>query len=83
MIALGIINAANMINIKIPEDISVIGFDDILGSFHYPGITTIHQDIEAIADNLFTLLTNPSKEKKHVVIKTKLIQGYTTCRSKE
>lgn len=83
MIALGIINTANLFNIKIPEDISIIGFDDIIGTFHYPRITTIQQDIDSIANNLFNLIASPSKEEKHVVIKTKLIQGYTTCRSKE
>jgi LacI family transcriptional regulator len=83
MIALGIISTANLFNIRIPEDISIIGFDDILGDFHYPGITTVKQDIDSIADNLFNLIANPSKENKHIVIKTKLVQGYTTCRSKE
>jgi DNA-binding LacI/PurR family transcriptional regulator len=34
-------------NLRVPEDVSVIGFDDILGaSYHTPSITTVRQPLE-------------------------------------
>lgn len=42
MMAIGVIRAANELQVKIPEDLSVIGFDDILlASCTTPSPTTI------------------------------------------
>lgn len=42
MMAIGVIRAANELQVKIPEDLSVIGFDDILlASYTTPSLTTI------------------------------------------
>ncbi|MCZ4293396.1 substrate-binding domain-containing protein [Vibrio sinaloensis] len=44
MMAMGVINAANAKGIRIPEDISIIGYDDIhIAKFMSPSLTTIHQ----------------------------------------
>ncbi|MDG3085764.1 substrate-binding domain-containing protein [Vibrio hannami] len=44
MMAMGIINAANKHGISVPEDISIIGYDDVyISSFMVPPLTTIHQ----------------------------------------
>ena len=46
ILALGIMKGCNNLNKKIPEDLSIIGFDDIqISSFVSPRLTTIKQDI--------------------------------------
>lgn len=45
MMALGAIRAISEMGMKVPEDISVMGFDDIpVGKYVYNGVSTIHQD---------------------------------------
>lgn len=44
MMAMGVINAANEKGIRIPHDLSIIGYDDIhIAKFMSPSLTTIHQ----------------------------------------
>lgn len=44
MMAMGVLNAANEKGIRIPEDLSLIGYDDIhIAKFMSPSLTTIHQ----------------------------------------
>jgi LacI family transcriptional regulator len=47
VIALGIISALKELNIRVPEDISVVGYDDIqIGEYVTPRLTTVHQPLE-------------------------------------
>lgn len=49
LMAIGVYDAAKELHIKIPDDISVVGFDDINFSRHLnPGLTTIKQPIYEI-----------------------------------
>jgi LacI family transcriptional regulator len=48
--ALAILNAAASLNMEIPKDLSVVGFDDIsLASNHFIGLTTVSQHMENMA----------------------------------
>ena len=50
LIALGVIEALKELGVCVPEDISVVGYDDIkIGSFLRPRLTTIHQPREKYA----------------------------------
>lgn len=45
LMALGVIKAARNLGIRVPEDLSVVGYDDILlASYSTPSLTTIAQD---------------------------------------
>jgi len=56
-IAYGVYKAALQYNLKIPEDISVIGFDDNpLTEFSMPPLTTIHLPKEKMAENHIRIL---------------------------
>ncbi len=48
--AVGAIRAANEAHLRVPEDISITGFDDIeLSQYTIPSLTTVRQPIEAMA----------------------------------
>ena len=79
IIALGILNEAAIQNIKIPDELSVVGFDNVLDHLHDPPITTIRQDLPAIADALVKLVLSPPSKPVQKVFETKLIHGHT-CR---
>lgn len=56
-IALGLISGLHRCGIRVPDDISVVGFDDIELSEHYlPALTTIRQDRTALGCRAAKLL---------------------------
>lgn len=59
IMAFGIYRAANKSGIKIPSQLSVIGYDNInLCDIVYPGLTTIHQPIDQIGEESVRILAN-------------------------
>jgi LacI family transcriptional regulator len=85
--ALGIYKAAHEKNIKIPSDLSVIGFDDIkLASFLTPPLTTVRQPIDLLGKTTAKLMIDciekKLKEVKKIIIKPELIIR-SSCRSIE
>lgn len=49
--ALGLIRALSESGIRVPEDVSVVGYDDVEGSeFFLPPLTTVRQDFAALAN---------------------------------
>ena len=50
VIAIGAIDAARQLGVAVPDDVSIIGFDDIpMASWHSFRLTTVRQDTKAIA----------------------------------
>ena len=55
--AIGVMRAANERRCKIPEQLSLVGFDDIrFAEFMTPGLTTVHQPRELIGSTAMELL---------------------------
>jgi DNA-binding LacI/PurR family transcriptional regulator len=56
--ALGLIRAFAENGVRVPEDVSIVGFDDIEGSdFFLPPLTTVRQDFAALATMSMEVLT--------------------------
>lgn len=78
IMAIGASKAILKRGLRIPEDISIIGFDDIeYAKYFHPSITTIRQPAEEMGeksvDILFSIIKEES-ENKHIVINTELIK---------
>ena len=78
LMAVGVINACNKANIKVPEDMSVIGFDNtLLSSITHPKITTVDLNMKEIGKTAAMELIHMIKEKritnKKILYDTKLV----------
>ncbi|HCG8598657.1 TPA: substrate-binding domain-containing protein [Vibrio parahaemolyticus] len=78
MMAMGVINAANELGIKVPDDLSIIGYDDIhIAKFTSPSLTTIHQPKyrlgQAAVETLVRRLDDKSNEAQVVQLEPTLV----------
>jgi len=83
--ALGAIDCITDRGLKVPDDISVVGFDDIdLASSVEPKLTTVHQPIREIArmsaELLIKQLENKSISVREVVIDHSLVIRDSCCK---
>ncbi|EGV04899.1 HTH-type transcriptional repressor PurR [Haemophilus pittmaniae HK 85] len=81
VMALGAISAITEKGLRVPEDISIIGYDNIHSSrFYAPPLTTIHQSKSRLGAQAVNLLleriTNKEGEKTphHIVLHPELVQ---------
>jgi DNA-binding LacI/PurR family transcriptional regulator len=79
IIAFGAMKAISELNLKIPDDISIVGFDDLkLSEFMIPPLTTVRRfryDInQLIVKLLIDLISNKYIEMVHISLKTELIE---------
>jgi LacI family transcriptional regulator len=77
-LAMGALSAIWHMGLRIPDDISVIGFDDIAyASMTAPPLTTIHQPLDEIASLAVRLLIDkiedPSAKPVDLVLPTRLV----------
>ena len=84
--AIGAMGAISERGLRVPEDISVIGFDDIqLSAFTRPPLTTVSLPRTEIANAAFRALLNarpkdskkPAKGKEHIVHPTMVMRSST------
>lgn len=76
--AIGAIDAALQRGLRVPEDLAVIGFDDIqMAALTRPSLTTVRQPMqllgEAAVTLLFERLQNPDALSRHELLETKLV----------
>lgn len=76
--AFGVLDAIHAAGLRIPEDISVVGFDDIpLASLAFPKLTTVRQPLVQIGRVAVRLLLerldNPDIEARRVTLATELV----------
>ena len=83
MMAIGVEKAAKELKIRIPEELSVAGYDDILlSTFTEPPLTTVRQNIEEIAiqsmEMLFNLIDKKPVAQGQIFIPPELILRSST-----
>lgn len=83
ILAAAAIRAAKQFQLRVPEDISVIGFDNIdISMMTTPSITTVSQPCFQIGytacDMLIDLISNPSTVSKTILLNTELIVREST-----
>lgn len=75
--AIGAIKAAAEMGLTIPDDMSVVGFDDIPLAHHFiPELTTVSQqagDLGRTAVQVLKAMMNDQKVKKHTLLEPQLI----------
>jgi LacI family transcriptional regulator len=84
-LAIGAMHAARERRLRIPEDISIVGFDDIEMSEHVtPALTTVRQPLAEMGRMAVSLLTRlldgQSFEALHVELATRFIVRGSTAR---
>jgi len=82
IIAIGAVRAFCDMKLKIPDDISVIGFDGLeLADFYTPRITTFHQPVEKLADisvKMLVEMIENNDEASHILLDAEYVSGETT-----
>ena len=82
--AVGVLREAHALGLRVPEDLSIVGFDGIdAAAWVDPPLTTIEQPIEQIAetavDALRTLIAEPDRPLPNFVFRAKLRRRASTA----
>lgn len=57
LMAVGVLRALHDAGVRVPEDISIVGFDDMPGAGHLiPGLTTVRQDLDGLGRQCIAML---------------------------
>jgi DNA-binding LacI/PurR family transcriptional regulator len=84
MSALGVLNAATMWNIRVPEELSVSGFDDLFfAALIQPALTTVRQPMRQLGQTAMQLLVdllNGREPEKTQLVKGELVVRQSTAR---
>ncbi|GIB73233.1 LacI family DNA-binding transcriptional regulator [Vibrio cholerae] len=84
MMAMGVIQAASQRGLRVPDDLSLIGYDDVhIAKFMTPALTTIHQPKyrlgKAAVDTLLYRLENPDTTAQVVQLEPTLVVRSSVC----
>ncbi len=69
-LAIGVLHAAHAMRVAIPEQVSVVGFDDIpLAAYAAPPLTTVHNPVAEMASLAVDLaIDRPPPERAHAIL---------------
>lgn len=84
LMAFGSIKAAQRLNLSVPRDLSIVGYDDIiLSSYVHPRLTSIAQDIHLMgykAAEMLIGMLDGNQETHSCLLTTKLVERDTTTK---
>jgi LacI family transcriptional regulator len=88
LMAVGVLNACKKLNLEVPNNLSIIGYDNIdLGKFVEPKLTTIDQNMFLLGTNAATLLLEKiefdNSYSKRIILVNSLIERDTVAPLKE
>lgn len=78
LMAVGVLNACNKRNIRVPEDISIIGFDNtLISNITHPKLSTVDLKMNKVgksaAIELINMIEKDYKDSKKIVYNTKIV----------
>ncbi len=72
--AMGVMDAVRNRGLRVPDDVSVVGFDDIpQASVVRPGLTTVNQPLEKMGRVAPPMLLDMEKEDSRIELPTELV----------
>jgi LacI family transcriptional regulator len=82
--AFGVLSAARDAGLRVPEDLSVLGFDDIVEAAWFgAGLSTVRQPLREMGrvavQRLISLLADPAQPPGRIVMETELVVRHTTA----
>jgi LacI family transcriptional regulator len=82
ILAAGIISGLNEQGKRVPDDFSVIGFDDLyISSLTAPRLTTIHQDVQEkgkiAAESLIRVIEGASMKDNNIILPVTLVERHS------
>lgn len=86
LMAFGVINELRSVGIRVPEDVSVVGFDDSPAArYSYPGLTTVRQDVLGLGRTATDTLLDALERRERpaavqVTLPVMLVERQTTAR---
>jgi DNA-binding LacI/PurR family transcriptional regulator len=83
LVAIGVLQEASALGLRVPEDLSIVGFDGVAAAWTQPHLTTVEQPIDKIAetalDALRGLIEEPDVELPSFIFRPRLRQGGTSA----
>ena len=83
LMAIGAVQEASSLGLRVPEDVSVVGFDGIAAAWTQPPLTTVEQPIDEIArtavDALRGQVERPERRQPSYLFRPRLRVGGTTA----
>lgn len=84
LLALGFMDYCGRHDIRIPEDVSIVGFDDILYSrLHQIQLTTVSPHVDVMSKKagelMLQMITNPECEPTRIILEPTLMERKTTA----
>ncbi|WP_368192638.1 substrate-binding domain-containing protein, partial [Bifidobacterium pseudocatenulatum] len=80
--AMGVYEAARQLGLRIPEDLSVVGFDDVqTAAFLGPALTTVRQPLQDMARAAVRMLVEALSTdviQPHIIMPTSLVVRNST-----
>lgn len=78
VIALGALNACHRLGLRVPDDVSVVGFDDIaMARWDLYRLTTVRQDLRRMAQIAVELVLERAREPRRIVLPPVMVRRDT------
>lgn len=81
--ALGVLEAARVLGVSVPGELSVVGYDDVPpAQWSSPPLTTVHQPLQRMAEEAARMLLQPKHAKKsasRIELATHLVERQSTA----
>ena len=84
--AISVIKAANRYGLRVPEDVGIVGFDNVeMATITNPGITTVNQPAYQIGftagETIYEKISNPTSKPRSILLDTELIARESIIRN--